>query len=311
MAQIVRVAGIDVSKDKLDGALRGGEHCMVSYDRGGLRQLARWLHEHQVTVVALEASGGYERQVSDVLEAAGFVVRLLNPLRVRRFAEARGRLAKNDRVDAQTIALYAETFDEVRPRRDKALDRLAEFITTRRATQEAIAICGGQLEHLREPELRREVKRHQGFLERSLARLDRRIAGLVAEHADWARLAARLQSVPGVGPVLAYTLLALLPELGRIDRREIASLVGVAPFDDDSGRYRGERHIAGGRQSVRRVLFMAALVARRCNPVIAAFAKRLAGKKPKVIIVACMRKLLVILNAIARDGTEWRQRRPA
>jgi transposase len=311
MAQIVRVAGLDVSKDKLDVALRGGEHCMVSYEPRGLRQLARWLHAHEVTVVALEASGGYERAVSDFLEAAGFLVRLLNPLRVRRFAEARGRLAKNDRADAQTIALYAETFDQVRPRRDKALDRLAEFITLRRITQEAIASCGAQLEHLREPELRREVKRHQGCLERSLARLDRRIAGLVAEQADWARLAGRLQSVPGVGPVLAYTLLALLPELGRLDRREIASLVGVAPFDDDSGRHRGERHIAGGRQSVRRVLYMAALVARRCNPVLAAFAKRLAGKKPKVILVACMRKLLVILNAIVRDGTQWRQHSPA
>lgn len=306
MAQIVRVAGLDVSKDTLVAGLSSGEHCAVAYDPAGLRELAAWLRAQHVTTVALEASGGYERAAAEYFENLAFLVRILNPLRVRRFAQARGKLAKNDRADAHTIAHYAETFAELRPRRDKALDRLAEALAVRRRTQEMIFACQQGRETLSDPALRRELARQQAALERSLARLDRHLADRVAAHEAWARLAERLRRVPGVGPVLAITLIGLLPELGRLDRHEIASLVGVAPFDDDSGRHTGERHIAGGRDAVRRVLYMAALVAKRCNPVIAAFAKRLAGKKPKVIIVACMRKLLVILNAIVRDGAQWR-----
>jgi len=311
MAQIIRVAGLDVSKDRLDVAVHGGERCTVAYDAAGLRELEAWLCRQHVTTVALEASGGYEREAAEYFEAQAFLVRVLNPLRVRRFAEARGRLAKNDRIDADTIAHYAETFSEVRPRRDAELDRLAEAIQARHAIQEMILACGQQLEHLRTAPLRREITRQQAGLARTLERITRGIAELVAEHADWATLAERLQTVPGVGPVLAHTLIALLPELGRIDRHKIASLVGVAPFDDDSGKHKGERHIAGGRRAVRRPLYMAALVAKRHNPVIAAFAKRLTGKAPKEIIVACMRKLLVILNAIARDGAHWRNLSPA
>jgi transposase len=306
MAQIIRVAGLDVSKQRLDVAMRGGEHCTLAYDAAGLRQLRTWLHQRQVTTVALEASGGYEREVAEYLQAQAFLVRLLNPLHVRRFAQARGRLAKNDRIDASAIAHYAETFAEGRPPRDQQLDRLAEAVAARRAVQEMAQACAQHLEHLRQAPLRRELRRQQAALERSLERITRRLADLVAEHPDWASLAQRLQTVPGVGPVLAHTLIALLPELGRVDRRQIASLVGVAPFDDDSGKHKGERHIAGGRQAVRRPLYMAALVAKQHNPAIAAFAKRLAGKEPKEIIVACMRKLLVILNAIARDGSQWR-----
>jgi transposase len=154
--------------------------------------------------------------------------------------------------------------------------------------------------------LRDKIKRRQTALRRDLAALDKRLAKLVAEHDDWHVLEQRLRTVPGVGPVLVHTLIALLPELGRLSRRAIASLVGLAPFDDDSGKYAGERHIRGGRAAVREVLYMAALVAKRFNPLIVAFAKRLAGKKPKVILVACMRKLLVILNAMVRDRQPWK-----
>ena len=307
MAQIVRSAGLDVSKDNLDVALwpRGG--AVRRFARlGDLPKLIAWLHEQEVARVGLEATGGYEREVIEALEAAGFVVALLNPLWVRRFAEAKGRLAKNDRVDADTIARYAALMvEKVRANRGAALDRLAEYMLVRRRIIAQITDGINVLEHLRDKELRRLIERQHATFKRSLVRHDRRLAALVAEHPDWSRLAARLRSVPGVGPVLAHTLIALLPELGRLNRREIASLVGVAPFDDDSGRRNGVREIAGGREAVRHVLYMAAIVAKRCNPVLADFANRLAGKRPKVIIVACMRKLLVILNAMVRDGAEW------
>ena len=171
--------------------------------------------------------------------------------------------------------------------------------------------CANQLEHLRDASLRRQVLVRQVGLNKALAALDAKLAKLVAAHKDWHALEQRLRKVPGVGPVLAQTLIASLPELGQVSRRAIASLVGVAPFDDDSGKRAGERHITGGRDAVREVLYMAAVAARRWNPVIAAFAKRLAGKKPKVIIVACMRKPLTILNAMVRDGQDWNPRAAA
>jgi transposase len=310
MAQIVTTAGIDVSKDRLDADLwpKGTDRCGVA--RTELSVLIAWLQRHQVTRVGLEATGGYERPIAEALEAAGFVVVVLNPWRVRRFAEAKGCLAKNDRVDAAIIAEFTATIAKDRPRRNPALDRLADYVLVRRQAQTAVSDCVNQLEHLREPELRQLVKERQAHLQGSVARLDKRIAQLVAAQPDWTALAKRLQSVPGVGPVLAHTLIALLPELGRLSRRQIASLVGVAPFDHDSGRRRGRRAIAGGRQAVRSVLDMAAMVAKRCNPTIAAFAKRLGGKKPKVVLVACMRKLIVILNAIVRRQTVWMEHQP-
>ncbi len=168
--------------------------------------------------------------------------------------------------------------------------------------------CANQLERLKNPALRRKIQARQRSFNTELSALDKTLANLVAACDDWHALTHRLQGVPGVGPVLAGTLIALLPELGQVSRRQIASLVGVAPFDDDSGKRAGERHVTGGREHVREVLYMAALSARRHNPQIAAFATRLAGKKPKVILVACMRKLLTILNAMVRDGKDWSPR---
>jgi transposase len=308
MAQQVIQAGIDVSKQWLDVALwPKGETLRVARDDAGLAELARWLADRRVMRVGLEASGGYERLVVDHLEAAGFEVVLLNPLRVRRFAEAKGRLAKNDRVDAQTVAQFTAIIADPAPSsgRRRDLDRLVEHLSVRRQLRAWIVDCDNQLEHLRDTALRRQIAARQAGLRGSLARLDRKLDDLVAAVGALDRRGRRMRSVPGVGPVLMHTLLALLPELGTLSRRAIASLVGVAPFDDDSGDRAGERHIAGGRQAVRDALYMAALVAKRHNPVIAAFAKRLAGKKPKVIIVACMRKLLVMLNAMLRDGRDW------
>ena len=308
MAQRVQIAGMDVGKQNLvvnSPAL--GVSVGVANDTHGHEALAAWCREHHIAVVALEASGGYERAIATRLRHAGLIVRCLNPLRVRRFAEARGKLAKNDRVDAETIALYAETFADERVAipQDQRREPLREHLLVRVQTLDAISIIISQLEHLQERSLRAMLQARLHGLKRSLAGLDRRIANLVAAIPDLAALADRLQSVPGVGPVLAHTLLALLPELGHLTRRQIASLAGVAPFDDDSGKRRGARRIEGGRAGLRRVLYMAALVAKRRNPEIRTFAERLKGKPSKTVITACMRKLIVILNAITRDGTVW------
>lgn len=309
MAQMIKTAGIDVSKAWLDVAIwPSREEIRVSRDAAGLARLIGWLGEHEVTRVGLEASGGYEREALDALQAAGFEVALLNALRVRRFAEAKGRLAKNDRVDARTVAQFTAVMLEqvVPPRRRRDLDELVELLTYRRQLKGWCTDCTNQLEHLRDHALRKTVAQRQASFERDLAKIDTKLADLIAERDDWSALARRLRTVPGVGPVVSASLIALLPELGTLSRRAIASLVGLAPFDDDSGNRQGERHIKGGRKAVRHALYMAALSAKRHNPIIAAFAERLDGKKPKVITTACMRKLLVMLNAMVRDGTDWR-----
>lgn len=308
MTQMVVNAGVDVSKSQLDVALWPRQRrARFSRDVAGLAELVSWLRAEGVIRVGLEASGGYEREVIDALTAPGFEVCRFNALRVRRFAQAKGRLAKNDRVDALTLAHFTAAMVEEGspPARRRELDPLVEHLTVRRQLLAWIGDCDNQLEQLRDAGLRRKVLARRAGFERDLAGVDAKLAALVAGHDDWRVLERRLRSVPGVGPVLAQTLIALLPELGQLSRRTIAALVGVAPFDDDSAERRGERHIKAGRAVVRHVLYMAALAAMRCNPAIAVFARRLAGKKPKVIIVACMRKLLVMLNAMLRDGQDW------
>lgn len=311
MAQIVTTAGIDVSKRWLDIALWPDEETATLHvdrsEAGCFDKLANWLTDHGVKRVGLEASGGYEIEVMDGLQARGLDVIRFNAHRIRLFARSTGRLAKNDRADAAAIAQATAVLRVKRPKsRSCVLDPLVELLTYRRRLCDWIVDCANQLEHVKDQVLRRQTQRRQASLARDQATIERKLAALLAASPDWNALAQRLQSVPGVGPVLAATLIALLPELGRLSRRQIASLAGVAPFDDDSGKHRGERHIQGGRTALRHVLYMATLSAMQHNPAIAAFAKRLVGKKPKVIIVACMRKLLVILNAIVRDTTEWR-----
>ena len=234
MADMVRLAGLDVSKDKLDVYVTpSGESRTVGYDRRGLAGLRRWLVGLGVALVAVEASGGYEREVSEVLEEAGLIVHRLNPLRVRRFAQLKGRLAKTDRLDARTIAEFARTWpQEHQLRRDPRRERLAEHLLVRRHTQDAILDCINQLEHLRDGRLRRLVMARKASMERTLARLDRCLVELIAEHDDLAELSQRLRSVPAVGPVLATTLIALLPELGSLPAAKLprwsASLPSIA-----------------------------------------------------------------------------------
>jgi transposase len=308
MAEIVVIAGSDVSKEWLDVALwpKTGE-LRVGRDAAGFKALAVWLRQHRVKRIGLEASGGYEIAVMDALTKSGFEVVRLNAHRVRLFARATGRLAKNDRVDARAVAQATAILVEQAPeKRRRDLDPLIEHLSMRRQLREWMTDCLNRLEHLKDKALRRSLERQRARFAKELAAVDKRLAVLIEQDEDTASLSTRLRTVPGVGPVLAHTLIALLPELGTLSRRAIAALVGVAPFDDQSGKRSKERHIKGGRFAVRDVLYMAALTAMKRNAKIAAFATRLGGKKPKVIIVACMRKLLVILNAMLRDGTDFR-----
>lgn len=308
MAQTVVTAGVDVSKGWLDVALwPTREIIRLQSNAGGYEALAAWLTEHGVCRVGLEATGGYEIALIDALEAYGFEVVRFNAQRIRRFAEAKGRLAKNDRADALTIAQATAVLVDAAPEpRRRDLDPLVEQLSYRRQVRGWIDDCRNQLEHLRDKPLRKRVEQRRGGFERELQAIDQKLAELVDRCDDWRVLAKRLQTVPGVGPVLAQTLIALLPELGTLSRRAIASLVGLAPYDHDSGKHKGERHIRGGRATVREVLYMAAMSAKTHNPAIAAFANRLEGKEKKVVLIACMRKLLVILNAMVRDATDWR-----
>jgi transposase len=310
MAQIVPSVGVDVSKDRLDVALDRGEECLsFGNDAAGWRSLCRWLRSLGVRAIGIEASGGYERGVIGALLDAGLPVRSVNPWKLRQFAKATGALAKNDRLDARAIARFVATLPCRAIERDPAREHLAELVTARRQLVDCKQQFGNQLEHLRDAALRRMDERHIRRIEADIALLDRRIAEAIAASPALARRGALLCSVPGVGPVLAATLLALLPELGRIGRRQIGALVGVVPYDFDSGRMRGLRCIFGGRAAVRRVLYMAAQIAGQHNPLLSAFKQRLLarGKKPKVAIVAVMRKLLSMLNAILRHDQQWCQ----
>jgi transposase len=309
---MVIVAGIDVSKQWLDVALwPKKERLRVERDEAGFDRLAAWLRQHEVARVGLEATGGFEIAVIDALEDRGFEVVRHNALRVRRLAEAMGRLAKNDRADALAVAKMTALSTEAKAeKRRRDLDPLNQLLLCRDQLIEWVNDCRNQLEHLTDKRLRQRIAARQAGFKREVLDIDRKVADLIAENPDWRETERRLRTVPGVGPLLAATLIARLPELGRLSRRAVAALVGLAPFDHDSGSHRGERHIGGGRFMIRRVLYMAAIAARRCNPAIAAFAGRLAGKKPKVIIVACMRKLIVTLNAMLRDRRDW-QDRPA
>ena len=310
MAQMVATAGIDVSKDRLDVAVHPtGEQFSVSNDATGWRELVRRLSLAEVRAIGIEASGGYERGAIDALLAAGLPVRSVNPWKLRLFARAAGVLAKNDRLDAHVIARFVASLPSREIRRDRAVDHLAELVATRRQLVDDVQQIGNQTELLRDVSLRRLQARRIRQLERDIAGLDRLITQAIAASPTLSARFDLVCSMPGVGPVLAATLLALLPELGAVPNRSVAALVGVVPYDFDSGKMRGVRHIFGGRAAIRRVLFMAAQVAARFNPVLKAFKQRLidAGKRPKVAIVAVMRKIIVTLNAMVRNNTSWQQ----
>jgi transposase len=301
--------GIDVSKDRLDVVVLPEQQCSsVSNDAPGWAELVEKLRDFSIAAIGLEATGGYERGVMRALLAAGMSVRQINPLRLRQFARASGVVAKNDPLDARMIASFVAVMP-TRPaqRNTPAIERLAEMLTVRRQLRDAKVAAENAARLLEEPMLQRLSRRRIARLGADIDTLDDRLAETVAADPAIAHRYRLLISMPGVGPVLACTLIAFLPELGRLNRKQIAALVGVAPYDFDSGILKGVRRIWGGRAPIRNVLYMAAMNACRHNPALKAFHDRLkaAGKEPKVVIVAVMRKMITILNAMICGDVAW------
>jgi transposase len=310
MDDSVVIAGIDVSKGKLDvHILPSNLAFTVSRDKRGLTSLVRRLRKAGVAEVALETSGDYERIVIEALEADGLVAHLLNAARVRHFAEAAGILAKSDPIDARQIALFCRHFpDSGLSRRPEIARKLGEFLTMRDMLLKIVDEARNLLEHLREPVLRALAEQTLAEAKIQLKTIAAGIEQVIAEDADLDRKARLVRSLIGAGPVLTSNLLAYMPELGSIDRRQVARLSGTAPADRQSGKSRRRAKVQGGRDRLRPILHMVALAAMRSNPIIAAFAKRLSvsGKPKRLVIAACARKIIVILNAMLRDHTPWR-----
>jgi len=301
--------GIDVSKNHLDVHVRPtGDSFRVPYDDAGLVTLVEHVRPLAPAVLVLEATGGYEVPVAATLASAALPVAVVNPRQIRDFARATGQLAKTDTLDARIIALFAEAVrPAARPVPDEQAAALGERIARRRQLVDMLGAEHNRRRLLRDRRLQRHLDAHIAWLEEALRRLDQDLTTLIRSTPVWRETDDLLRSVPGVGPVTACTLIADLPELGRLDRRRIAALAGLAPIARDSGAFRGRRMIMGGRPHIRRVLYMATLTAIKHNPAIRAFHQRLvaAGRPGKVALTAAMRKLLTILNAMLRDRRPW------
>jgi len=301
--------GIDVSKAELVIATHPEEASWTSATTTtAIDQLIARLVELRPAVVVVEATGGYERAVVAAGAAAGLPIAVVNPRQVRAFAKAVGQLAKTDAIDAAVLALFASRVrPAVRPIADAETQALAALVARRRQLQEMLVAERQRLERATTSPIRRDLRQHIRWLERRVDDVDDDIGRTIERSPAWRVKDDLLQSVPGIGPTVARTLLAELPELGHLDRRAIAALVGVAPMNRESGRWRGRRFIRGGRASLRAALYMAALVAARHNPVLRAFYQRLrqAGKPSKVALVAVMRKLVTMLNAMMKHQSHW------
>ena len=301
--------GIDVAKEQLDVHVRpSGEAFTVANDDAGIRDLVTRWKAAPPTLLVLEATGGYEMPVVGALASAGYAVVAVNPRQIRDFARAAGRLAKTDALDAAVIARFAEVMQPpVRPLDDAHTQALAELVARRRQLLDMLGAERNRQSQVRGRRVQRDLAAHVRWLTRALADVDQDLNDTLRSSPLWREREELLTSVPGVGDVTAHTLIAEVPELGLLTRRQIAALIGLAPINHDSGTLRGRRMIGGGRASVRHVMFMAALVASRYNPVIAAFYGRLvaAGRPKKVALIAAARKLLTILNAMLRDRRVW------
>jgi transposase len=301
--------GIDVAKHRLDVAVMPSAQVKsFAHNHEGLQQLADHVRSLRPALIVLEATGGYHRTVLSNLCAEALPAVAVNPRQVRNFAKATGTLAKTDRIDALLIARFAEAVrPEVRPLKDEQVQQLQALITRRRQLIEMLTAEQNRLDTAH-PATQRDLRSHIHILQRRLKRIDDDLGDLIQKTPSWQNKNSLLQSMPGVGPVMARTLLAELPELGSLNRRQIAALVGVAPFNRDSGLFRGRRAIWGGRAHIRAVLYMCARTAARFNPVIRAFYRRLreSGKPFKVAITACMRKILIILNTMIKNNEPWK-----
>jgi transposase len=310
MARNGRIVGIDIAKAKADGCIRSLRlRCSEPSTPEGQAAMLAWLLANGVRAAVMEASGGDERSWAQVLRGAGIAVRILDPKRVRHFAKAAGRLAKNDPIDAETIAWFAETFDdEVGQPHDPAREELDVLVTARTGLAQLLVQVDNQGEHQPPPILAKAYAAVAKSLRTQLKRLDAAITARIKANTGFAERARIIQSVPGLADRTLAGLIAWAPELGHITDKQAAALVGVAPYDDDSGERVGERHIKGGRQELRNLVYMATLgAATRHNPVLKTYYLRLRakGKKAKVALVACMRKLIVILNTMLARGQTW------
>lgn len=304
--------GVDIAKDSLDVCLLDtGKRFTATNDRAGFRQLLQELPAAGRCLVVVEATGGYQREMVAELITAGHQVAVVNPRSVRDFARGLGILAKTDRLDAEVIARFGQ---QANPRRTEKIpekqDELQQLVVRRR---QLIDLRTAEKNRLPLAHTKSVIKSIRGMVEqlqKKIRQIEKEITNLVESDEQLQCQTILMKSVPGVGTVTAVSLVAELPELGRLNRQEIAALVGLAPFNRDSGKFHGRRSIWGGRAAVRKALYMAALTARRCNPVIKAFAKRLeaAGKPFKVVLTACMRKLLIILNTMVKNNSVWSQK---
>jgi len=303
--------GLDVSKQHLDVAMRPqGRHFVTPNNDRGIKQLVKRLGALKPQLIVLEASGGYEFLVTAALAEAQLPVALVNPQAVRKFAGAAGKLAKTDKIDAQVLAHFAEALrPEPRPWPDQAHQALKATLQRRQQVVKMIGQEENRLEKTFIPAVRRDIQVHLTWLRRRLEQLNRDLDDQIRQSPLWRDRDRLLQSVPGIGSVVSRAVIAQMPEMGTLPGKKAVALAGVAPYNRDSGRFRGKRMIRGGRSYLRRMLYMAAVVASRFNPVIRAFYQRLlaAGKPKKLALTACMRKLVLILNAMVKNNQPWNQ----
>jgi len=304
--------GLDISKDAVDVHVQPTGECFVAgTDEAALATVVQRVQAMAPTLVVLEATGGYEIPVAAALATAGLPVAVVNPRQIRDFARATGHLAKTDALDARVIARFAEAVQPaVRPLPTAQAQLLSDLVARRRQVVDRLGAELNRHRQARAAQLQHRIAGHVAWLRQALGELDRDIAQLIRSSPVWRAQETRLTSMPGIGDVTAQALIADLPELGQLDRRRIAALVGLAPFNRDSGQWRGRRMIGGGRPAVRRALYMATIVAIQYNPAIAAGYPRLVsgGRPKKVALVAAMRKLLTTLNAMLRDQRPWEAR---
>ena len=306
----MRIVGIDVSKDKIDAAIvAASAHRSFANSEQDQQQMLSWLNEHDVEKAVMEATGGYERPWAKLLQGRGIEVQSVDPRRVRCYAQAAGQQAKNDRLDAEVIALFGEAFaDEPGQLHDEDGSELDQLVSGRARLKAMAWQLGNWTEHTPPAAIAEAYRAVAAVLEQQVEALDKTIAGKIEQTDRFAERAAIIESVPGLGSGSAAGLIAWLPELGLVDNKVIAALVGVAPYDNDSGKRHGPRSIRGGRAKLRQLLYLPTVgAATRHNPVIKAYYQRLIddGKHPKVALIACMRKLIVILNTMIARGETW------
>ncbi|MDD5701610.1 MAG: IS110 family transposase [Dehalococcoidales bacterium] len=301
-------AGIDVSKASLEVALSNkGEIKSFPNQESGIKQIVSYLKKQELALSVMEATGGLEKLLAASLVEAAIPVVVVNPRQVRDYAKAKGILAKTDNIDAHILAEFGQDIHpEVRPLTDKQTEAIKALLVRRQQLMDMITMENNRLWPA-DIKVIPSIQEHLDWLKQELKRINKDLNDKIQESPLWREKDNLLQSVPGVGPVLSITLLGILPELGSLNRKQIAALAGVAPFNRDSGKYRGKRTTKWGRTRLRPALYMAVLVATRFNPVIKAYYKHLLekGKEKKVALVACMRKLITILNAMVRDNKAW------